>query len=103
MKPHIEKVDWDQVTELACDVVNASAMDDEILQQAKLAGLFALLNDLEAKYGPHPSIIATRGDFTENPAEALLHLQEALTLARYYDDRVEQEEILDSIESLKER
>lgn len=103
MKPRIEKADWDRVTELACDVVDASAMEDEILKQSKLAGLFAFLDDLESKYGPHPSIIATRGDFTEDPLEALQYLQKALTLARYYDDRFEEEEILDSIENLKER
>ncbi len=100
MKPEIAKSDWDQVTELACEVVNASSMDDDILSQSKLSRLFDVLDSLEEKYGEHPSITATRGDFTEDATEALIHLQKALSLARFYQDEEEEAEILDSIENL---
>ena len=30
MKPRIAKPDWDRVHQLACDIVNASSMGDEI-------------------------------------------------------------------------
>ena len=100
MKPRIEKTDWDRVLQLACDIVNASSTDDEILTESKRESLFRVLDELEAKYGKHPSIIATRGDFSANRNEALLFFQEALELARFYDDRDEEEEILDSIKGL---
>jgi hypothetical protein len=101
MKPRIVKSDWDQVHELACDIVNAIAMDDEILSQSRRVSLLDLLNDLEQKYGEHPSIIATRGDFCENRDESMACFQKALKLARFYKDEIEEIEILDSINNLE--
>jgi len=100
MKPRIEKADWDRVHELACEIVNATSINDEILSDSKHQSLFYVFDDLESRYGRHPSIIATRGDFTEDPNEALALFQQALELARFYDDKAEEEEILDSIKNL---
>ena len=100
MKPRIEKADWDRVHDLACEIVNATSINDGILSESKHLSLFSVLDELESKYGRHPSIIATRGDFTDDPNEALALFHQALELARFHDDKTEEEEILDSIENL---
>ncbi|HEY5892303.1 MAG TPA: hypothetical protein VIT91_03640 [Chthoniobacterales bacterium] len=101
MKPSIAKPDWDRVHQAACDIVNAYTMGDEILGQSKRERLFDVLDELEEKYGEHPSIIATRGDFSENRDEAMACFQKALKLARFYGDKEEEAGILDSIENLE--
>lgn len=102
MKPRIEKSDWNRVHELACDIVNASSIDDQILVDTIRESLFSVLEELEEKYGEHPSIIATRGDFSESGDEAMVHFQKALKLARFYNDKEEEAEILDSIENFED-
>jgi len=102
MKPSIEKADWDRVHEMACGIVNATSIGDGILSESKHESLFSVLDELEAKYGKHPSIIATRGDFTDDRNEALSLFQQALVLARFYEDKEEEEEILDSIKNLNQ-
>jgi hypothetical protein len=97
MRAPIDKQDWDEVHDLACDIANAIAMEDVILQESKLAGLFRLLDQLGRKYGDHPALLATRADFILDHAEAMKIYGKALEIARRYQDREEEEEILDSI------
>ena len=62
MKNPIEKRDWDRVHELACDIANASGMDDDALAASKVDGLFGFLRELESKYGRLSRIVATYAD-----------------------------------------
>ena len=103
MKPSIEKADWNRVHELACEIANATGIDDGILSESKQESLFSFLDELEVKYGKHPSIFATRGDFTDDRNEAFSLFQQALVLARFYEDKEEEEEILDSIKNLNQK
>ena len=57
--------DWDRVHELALEVVNLSAEDDEAGSDAAKIQLRELLDDLQEKYGPLPSLLATRADYVE--------------------------------------
>src|SRR5688572_10454019 len=72
---------WDVVHELGVDIVNAP--DSE--RQLHTDELLRYLEALEAKYGPLPSILATRADYLEDddPArEGLLIRAHALADAR---------------------
>ena len=67
---------WDRVHELVVDVVNASVSEDKAAEVRARASLFMLLDQLDDKYGPKPSLLATRADYVETSEhrEALLRL-----------------------------
>jgi hypothetical protein len=54
--------DWDNVHGLAVDIVNAPDNEKTELRQR----LFDYLELLEVKYGPLPSILATRADYLDS-------------------------------------
>ena len=64
--------------------------------------MMALLDELEAKYGPQPRILATRADYLESFVERRALYQQALALSRAANDMEETEEKLDSIDQLTE-
>ena len=62
--------DWDRVHELALEVVNASAEGEEAASEAATLRLRELLDELQQKYGPLPSLLATRADYiSDGPQE----------------------------------
>jgi hypothetical protein len=65
----ISTEDWDRVHELALDVVNSSAEDDLVASASASLRLRELLDELQEKYGPLPSLLATRGDYVDSPVE----------------------------------
>jgi hypothetical protein len=69
--------DWDEVHELAVDIVNASAVEDAPTGRVALKRLMELLDRLQRKYGPLPSLLATRGDYLTNPSEREYWLEAA--------------------------
>ena len=102
MSSHIAKSDWDHVTDLAYEVANSSSIDDQVLCASRREALLAFLRDLEKKYGEHPAIMATIGDFLEDEKARREYYRRALRLARLYGDQKEEAEILDSIAKLNE-
>lgn len=102
MPKGISKSDWDQVTELACDVANASEAGDDKREAAASSKLLQYLSDLEEKYGEHPSIISTIGDFADGFEERMSYYERALALAREQGNTREEQETLDSIRHLKD-
>ena len=97
----IEKVDWDKVHELACEVGNATLGDDEVLSESRNEELLATLNELRIKYGEHPSILGTLGDFTENTEEKMALYSRALERAKELNYQDEIDEVEDSIHTLE--
>lgn len=79
----ISSEDWDLVHGCAVDVVNAPDADKPQHRQR----LLDCLEALEAKYGPLPSILATRADYLDegDPAREQLLLR-AFALAEARDD-----------------
>jgi hypothetical protein len=61
--------DWDRVHELAVHVVNATTRGEEEASAAATRQILTLLDDLDGKYGPLPSLLATRADYVEKPSE----------------------------------
>ena len=67
--PPFAEHDWDRVVEAGCDIVNASACEDEVLHQAAINALRYLLEQLSRTYGRHPVLTETLADFVDDPAE----------------------------------
>jgi hypothetical protein len=65
----ISAEDWDQVHELVLEVVNNSAEGESSASHSASLRLRALLDELQEKYGPLPSLLATRADYVDNPVE----------------------------------
>jgi len=67
--------DWDRVHELAADAANAALVDDAVADAAATRRLLEWLDELLRRYGPLPSILATRADYVEDESEReyLLH------------------------------
>jgi len=81
----ISTEDWDRVHDLALAVVNAEdGSDDEHVCRETL---LAYLAELEERYGPRPSILATRADYLTNDTSGRIDLlQRAYALASEVDD-----------------
>jgi len=78
----IDTADWDRVHELAIGVLGCSLSAPEAENEGRKA-LLEYLDALEEKYGPRPSILATRADFVEDDEskEELLHRAYDLAVA----------------------
>src|SRR5690606_16221249 len=74
----IRTEDWNRVHDAACEIVNASSMDDPVLCDHHTSKLFEILHELECQYGRIPSILSTRADFSDDPHVAIPLLEEAL-------------------------
>jgi len=96
----ISREDWERVIEKACDIVNATESDSDPMYAVHVEGMMALLDKLEAKYGPQSRILAARADYMESFPERRALYEQALGLARKAHDVEEIEEIMDSINQL---
>lgn len=74
----ISTEEWDRVHEVAVDIVNASAIRDDVLCAHHTQRLFDILDALETIHGRIPSILDTRADYTDDPTVAIALYEEAL-------------------------
>ena len=74
--------DWEVLHELAVNIVNASAEEDDAMGRIYKRHLFEYLDTLETKYGPLPSILDTRADYTDDPEIRRGLYSQAYTLAK---------------------
>lgn len=81
----ISTEEWDRVHAVAVDIVNASAIEDEVLCAHHTERLFDILDGLEAIYGRVPSILDTRADYTDDPTVAIALYEEALSVSEEPD------------------
>jgi hypothetical protein len=65
----IASADLDRVHELSVDIVNCSTAGDEAGEARARAPLIALLDQLDEKYGPKPSLLATQADYVESSGD----------------------------------
>jgi len=72
------------------------------MYEVHVEGMLALLDELEAKYGQQPRILAMRADYLDSFPERRALYEQALELARKAHDGKEIDEILDSIRELEE-
>lgn len=78
--------DWREVEDLAWSVADATLGDDEALYADAVNQLLARLRELESRYGPLPSILATMADFTDDAREAVRLLENAYFVAEQRND-----------------
>ncbi|MFW5883654.1 MAG: hypothetical protein ACOCVG_04730, partial [Verrucomicrobiota bacterium] len=83
-------------------VVNASLQGDEILTESKNESLLAFLGELRERYGEHPSILATIGDYTEDNEARMTIYQAALQRAIELNYESEIDLVKESIQELKD-
>jgi hypothetical protein len=95
----IDTADWDQVHELAVEIVNASAEGDDAASDSASIRLRELLDQLQQKYGPLPSLLATRADYAERPADREYWLLAAYTEAAKLGDKRNQALVAESLAS----
>lgn len=74
----IDPRDWDRVHGIA--VACANSMADEVLERNRRR-MRELLARLRSKYGDHPSLLATEGDYASSPQEAVDLYKRALDLS----------------------
>jgi hypothetical protein len=61
--PEISHDDWERMRELAAKLVGLSDAEDEVEEKLTRSQILAYLDDLDEKYGPHPKIYDSIGDF----------------------------------------
>lgn len=54
--------DWQLVVNISTEIVNASAMEDEVLCASRIADMEELLEVLGKRYGEHPVLLETLAD-----------------------------------------
>jgi hypothetical protein len=90
----ISDEDWDKVRCAAVEIVNANDTPEAARSYQQI---FRVLDELEAKYGTLPSILATRADYVDDPLHSAALLERACELAVARDDRLNRLEIADSL------
>ena len=98
----ITKAEWDQVHQKACDIANATMMEDDVLAGSHQVAMHQMLDDLERAHGVQPATLATRADYTDDIAEQRALFDRALIMARQRGETDEEMEILDSLRMLDE-
>lgn len=81
----IEDNDWEHVKELAARLCDAAEGSEQ--ETISFSELFEYLDELENKYGPLPSILATRGDFVDDYEKKESLLSRAYAAAVAIGDR----------------
>ena len=95
----IAQLDWDRVHELAVEIVNCSANDDDDAGSRARLALFVLLDELDQKYGRKPSLLATRADYVESSEQKEWLLRLAYTESERIADTENQQLIVHSLAS----
>lgn len=93
----LTKEAWSKVHLAALDVTNAMLRNDSLMADVYRSHLLGVLDELEAEFGKHSQILATKADFLMNPSERKVLYKQALDLAETKGDEHEIEEILDSL------
>ncbi len=73
----VTREDWDQVHQLACDLLNAYEIGEDESDEIR-ERLLKKLDELQERYGPIPQILSTRADYTGDHEIAIRLLEQAL-------------------------
>ena len=92
--------DWDRVHQLAADVVNASADGDTAAADAASLRIRGVLDELQKKYGPLPSLLAPRADYVDGLEEREYWLMAAYEQAQARGDLKNRVWVASSLASL---
>jgi hypothetical protein len=101
MKP-ITKAAWNRVIDKACDVANATRVDDDPMYDVYRQQMIEILDELEAEYGEHSRIFDTRADYVDDPNESRRLRTNALELAKKQNNQEEIEIIQQTMRDFEE-
>ncbi len=63
----ISTEDWDEVHDIAVQIANLSSVGDDAGGNLAQVRMLSLLDRLDAKYGPRPSLLSLRADYVDSP------------------------------------
>lgn len=96
----ISTEDWNDVHELAVEIVNHCFAENHTAEARARASLMTLLDRLDQKYGQRPSLLATRADYVESPDERERLLLMAFSQAEHINDAENRMLVAHSLASL---
>jgi hypothetical protein len=73
--------EWQTVQNITGSIVNASAMNDNVLMDSSFAELVIILEELRERHGNHPILLETTADFCGDPLLQLDLYRSAIHLA----------------------
>ncbi len=73
---------YEHVSQLAFDITNATLADDHALAESIYQHLHLYHEEQLANGRSHPFILETLADYTDDPAQAISHYEEALAMSR---------------------
>ena len=76
------KIEWQQVQDSALALLNATFADDKVLRASLFEDLSAVLDELRMRYGDHPILRETEGDFTDDPLQRVSAYKSAVRAAQ---------------------
>ena len=79
------RLEWQEVRDLSHCIVNATLVNDVVLQAALFQDLTVLLERLRERYGEHPILLETAADFCDDPSLQLDLYRRAIRLAEAHD------------------
>lgn len=82
----VSKSEWDKITQIAIDIVNANMNDDEILEDSLKKKIIDELDKLAVKYGDNCRILSTKADYTDDASESIALLEKSYDLAEKEND-----------------
>jgi acetoin utilization deacetylase AcuC-like enzyme len=97
----ISKEAWNRVIEKACDVANATQVEDDPMYEVHRQQMIEILDELEAEYGENSRIYDTRADYVDEPIESRRLRMKALELAKEQNDQDEIKIIQQSLRDLE--
>ena len=96
----ITDADWGRIHGLAVEIVNGSLAEDQRSADRARTSLIELLDQFDEKYGPKPSLLATRADYVDSPVEREGLLRKAFSEAERIGDQKNRELIAHSLAQL---
>jgi acetoin utilization deacetylase AcuC-like enzyme len=97
----ISKEAWNRVIEKACDVANATQVEDDPMYEVHRQQMIEILDELEEEYGENSRIYDTRADYVDDPIESRRLCMKALELAKEKNDQDEIKIIQQSLRDLE--
>ncbi len=77
--------EWNAVDECGREIVNASFMDDSVLQASHLNELLNVLSELRERHGDHPILLEAEADFIDDEYERIALYRQAVSTAEAHN------------------
>ena len=79
------EAEWNAVSDAGLQILNASYMEDLVLQASRLNELLDVLAELRERYGDHPILLETEADFIDDDHERIALYRQAVSTAETHN------------------